>query len=761
MRLSGDGVAAVDPIGVDPRPDYRNYYHPHCPAGVTGVQRHGRVIYEAAYPGIDLHLYAVPGGQHMAFVCHPGSDPAAIRMVFEGVIPWLGEAGLALQVLGQEIRLPEPFAYQFDGDEVTALDQEGYGYTLEGAQAGFSIGAYDPTQPLVLLVGETHAEAAGGGPDLEGICWSTYFGGEKGDWIRASAKDQASNYFVTGETSSTFPLFPSTGMAAITPSTGQNAFVAKFNPQDHLVWSTIVGGGGSTSTTATTVAVASSATNKNVYVGGSTNSPSLPVQASGAAYFDGTGTSSYQGFLMRFNNTNGAKTWTTYFGGNDSRVYDLDFLGASQLIVTGDGPATLPTPQVAAPPGATTYPFGGGQDAFVALFNTNDQLRWITHYGGSGTESGRGIVSFGKSFYVLGQTQGGAIPLVNKAGAYNDASANGLRDLFVLLFNANAVNQWATYFGGSSWEDVFFSQNLVVHPSSGDLYIVGSTSSSAATFPLLNGGPGSYNSAGMGLPTHGFIARFNGSTQALKWSTLFGGGTLGRMAVTVNTAGDVFTSGNLQGANMPITAPQPFAYDQPLINWNATPNGPVEQDCYVARFRTNNALDWCSYFGGNAGQGYEEMNTLLFKDYWLYAAGLTSKYLDPNSYFPLWQQSDPLAYFDPTWNQQPTALGYDAYITKFCPSPLPIVEPGEKSMDGLQDSDGNRLIPLGQGLYRFVGTGTAGQLQVHNAMGQVVRSFFLPWAGDGSEPFRMEGLAPGVYLVGMPGLPHTKLYVQP
>ncbi len=72
-----------------------------------------------------------------------------------------------------------------------------------------------------------------------------------------------------------------------------------------------------------------------------------------------------------------------------------------------------------------------------------------------------------------------------------------------------------------------------------------------------------------------------------------------------------------------------------------------------------------------------------------------------------------------------------------------------------------QLVPLGSGQYRFVGTGKAGLLQVHNAMGQMARSFHLNWAGDGSETFRLDGLAPGVYVVGLYGMVPTKLYVQP
>ena len=78
-----------------------------------------------------------------------------------------------------------------------------------------------------------------------------------------------------------------------------------------------------------------------------------------------------------------------------------------------------------------------------------------------------------------------------------------------------------------------------------------------------------------------------------------------------------------------------------------------------------------------------------------------------------------------------------------------------------QPSAPAQLVPLGDGQYRYIGTGKPGLLQVHNAMGQVVRSFHLPWAGDASESFRLAGLAPGVYMVGLHGGSRTKLYVQP
>ena len=105
-------------------------------------------------------------------------------------------------------------------------------------------------------------------------------------------------------------------------------------------------------------------------------------------------------------------------------------------------------------------------------------------------------------------------------------------------------------------------------------------------------------------------------------------------------------------------------------------------------------------------------------------------------------------------------MSSDAYIATFCPAPLPIAGPGQKLLLGT-DAGEPHLVAMGSSQYRFVGTGTASLLQVHNAMGQEVHSFHLNWADDGSESFRLDGLAPGVYMVGLRGGMRTKLYVQP
>lgn len=86
VQFIGDAVQQVNPVGVAPHEDYRNFYFPHCgESGITHVRRFESIVYHDVYPGIDLHLYPGKSGQKIALDCQPGSAPADIRMFFDGV----------------------------------------------------------------------------------------------------------------------------------------------------------------------------------------------------------------------------------------------------------------------------------------------------------------------------------------------------------------------------------------------------------------------------------------------------------------------------------------------------------------------------------------------------------------------------------------------------------------------------------------------------------------------------------------------------
>ena len=123
-------------------------------------------------------------------------------------------------------------------------------------QVGFQVGAYDSSLPLTI------------DPVLS---YSTYLGGNNGDFGEAIAADAAGNAYVVGETFST--NFPVTAGAFQTGTRGTpDAFVSKLNATGTaLVYSDYLGG--SVLDAANAIAVDGSG---NAYITGTTTSADFP-----------------------------------------------------------------------------------------------------------------------------------------------------------------------------------------------------------------------------------------------------------------------------------------------------------------------------------------------------------------------------------------------------------------------------------------------------------------------------------------------------
>jgi hypothetical protein len=73
------------------------------------------------------------------------------------------------------------------------------------------------------------------------LVFATYFGGSQEDTIRDIITDSQGNIYVTGGTAS--PNFPVTAGSYDTTFNGwHDVFVAKLDPNGHLLWCTFIGG---------------------------------------------------------------------------------------------------------------------------------------------------------------------------------------------------------------------------------------------------------------------------------------------------------------------------------------------------------------------------------------------------------------------------------------------------------------------------------------------------------------------------------------
>jgi Beta-propeller repeat len=188
------------------------------------------------YPGVDLIYYGNQRQLEYDFIITPGADPRRILLDFAGAtkVNLDGDSSFVIHTSAGDLRWRKPVAYQeinggrrFVACAYARRDEHG----LE-----FKLGAYDRTKPLII------------DPVLE---YSTYLGGSdsQANEFGASsssngiAVDGKGNTYITGWTTCVdFPIKNAFQDVAPGSSFIPNAFIAKFDTNGNLVYSTYLGG---------------------------------------------------------------------------------------------------------------------------------------------------------------------------------------------------------------------------------------------------------------------------------------------------------------------------------------------------------------------------------------------------------------------------------------------------------------------------------------------------------------------------------------
>ena len=294
-----------------------------------------------------------------------------------------------------------------DGGYRIVVDGSGNTY-VAGITTDFSPGATDfPT-----TAGAAQTSYGGGGYDTfvtklnptgTGLVYSTYLGGSSDETVNVLTVDGVGNAYVTGATIST--NFPTTAGAFQTGYGGGNrdAFVSKLNPSGTaLVYSTYLGGNDFDAGFGIAVDGAG-----NAYVTGSTVSTNFPTTAGALqTSYGGGGNDAY---VTKLNPSGTALVYSTYFGSSGSD-------GGSSIAVDGLGNAyfvgSTSSTNIPTTPDAFQTSSGGGSDAMLVKLNSaGTALVYSTYFGGTGADSGAGIVLDGSgSAYITGLTASSNFP---------------------------------------------------------------------------------------------------------------------------------------------------------------------------------------------------------------------------------------------------------------------------------------------------------------------------------------------------------------
>lgn len=329
--------------------------------------------------------------------------------------------------------------------------------------------------------------------DSNGVrLWATYFGGSNFDDAYDMAIDKNNNIIIVGETASDSSISTLGSHQEKYGGGLIDGFVAKFDNDGKLVWSTYFGGKDEEKING--VAVDNF---DNLYVCGYTKSTN-------GIYYQGLQNSKngqIDGFVAKFNPL-GELNWSTYYGGeNDDYLNKIAVDNSNEVIALGTTQS-----QFALSYNGSQMVLGGGNDAFLVKFASGGARKWATYYGGTEFDSGNSIVcDESKNIYFTGSTK--STSNIAKDG-YQNAKSD-LYDIYISKLNSDGYCQWATYLGGTGND----FGNALAFSNNNLLFAGTSNSTSTITYQAFQ----DTKSGG----TDGLFAKFN-SNGNLSYCSFYG-----------------------------------------------------------------------------------------------------------------------------------------------------------------------------------------------------------------------------------------------
>lgn len=268
--------------------------------------------------------------------------------------------------------------------------------------------------------------------------------------------------------------------------------------------------------------------------------------------------------------------WVTYFGGSSwENGTSVTTDASGNVLFTGNTNSTNLPVSV----GAFQVASATGSDAFVVKMNSNGGLIWATYCGGTGGDSGNGVITDGASnIIVAGATTSTNFPIGFSAGnsVHQSTYGGGTFDAFLIKFNPAGLRLWSTYYGGTNWDT-----GSDVATDGQNVYLYGRTYSTTAISTA-----GVFQTAMSGT-LDVYVAKFL-PTGGRTWGS-YVGGTAAEIPggiICDGLSGNIYIAGYTSSTNFPAFSGHQMAY------------GGGVADAFLFKFSPLGARLWATYYGG-------------------------------------------------------------------------------------------------------------------------------------------------------------------
>lgn len=425
---------------------------------------------------------------------------------------------------------------------------------------------------LLFILSSFHADAAT-------LIYSTYLGGGQYDGAFAATVDSSGNAYIAGGTMSTDdfptlnPLQPRKASAEYS-----DCFVAKFDPDGRLLFSTYFGGIGYELPNAIALDP-----NGDIVIAGETHSVDLPTtdDAFQPDYNGGSAFGYGDGFIAKLAADGSGILYCSYFGTpQDERISGIAFDSHGNLCLTGlTSSKNLPLIN------AVQRIYGGGEsDGFLAKLDPSlTHLLFSTYLGGEDRDEDQKIaIDASDSIYLSGSTLSTNFPIT--PGAFQTAhaledSTGANWDGFVAKFESDGSRLvYSTYIGGPLDDGAY---DIAVD-AEGNACVTGEI---RAHFDNVNYG---FQSS-PGIPGgDAYVAKLRPDGSGFLWFSYLGGAGDDRgYGIALDAQNNILLTGMTTSLDFPVVdAPQTkFAHGA--------------QDAFVAKVSANGQkLLYSTYLGG-------------------------------------------------------------------------------------------------------------------------------------------------------------------
>jgi hypothetical protein len=397
--------------------------------GIRDVSSYKSITYKNIYNNIDVVFYQNKKGLKYDFVLNEGANIEDIKVFYNGATDVSIKNGkVIIETLYKTLKEEIPLSY-IDGDSKKEID------------VFYKI---DKNKFLSFSTNSKSYETLTIDPVLE---WATYYNNTTPttsslDYAN-SHLDANGNYYIYGQVYSAANSYPviSPGGSAYTASynSSSDLYIAKFDANRSLIWSTYFGGSSGDNSYGSNVLASYGNT---LHIVGERISQDAPFVNGGGFYV--APTNNNQALWARFNITTGALNHLTGVGG--LRKPSIEISAGGNVGIIGHA-YDFDNPYVLNRAGAYNQAADGGStDMFFMMFNASFAQTWGTFLGGPAPQenfmfrfdNNNNVVFIGESSWFSASTPTSE-NLVQRPGAYYQSAGAGGVDVLLGMFNASAL----------------------------------------------------------------------------------------------------------------------------------------------------------------------------------------------------------------------------------------------------------------------------------------------------------------------------------